>query len=257
MFGFFRNKNVPEQGAIQEFDPNGAIPQHIAIIMDGNGRWATKRHLPRIAGHKEGMNTVKKIAIAADELGVKALTLYAFSTENWKRPVEEVSFLMNLPESFFDVFMPEIHERHMRIELLGNIAGLPEATRKIVLKAKEDTKDYEGMVLTFALNYGSRAEIIEATKEIAKQVKDGELTIDQIDEATIDSALQTSFLKEIADPDLLIRTSGELRISNFLCWQIAYSEFFFTTKNWPDFTGELLKEAIAGYQKRHRRFGGL
>ena len=170
------------------------IPKHIAVIMDGNGRWAKKRNLPRIAGHKEGMSTVKRIAIAADELGVKAMTLYAFSTENWKRPTEEVSFLMKLPGDFFGTFMPELQERNMKIQLIGFIDELPEATKSIVLKAVEDTKNNTGMVLTFALNYGSRAEIIEATKAISTLVKQGELEIENIDEAIFESHLQTQFL---------------------------------------------------------------
>ncbi|MGY3724403.1 Undecaprenyl pyrophosphate synthetase [Granulicatella balaenopterae] len=246
-----------ETNQISIFDKNGAIPNHIAIIMDGNGRWAKKRLMPRIAGHKEGMNTVKKIAIAADEMGVKAVTMYAFSTENWKRPTEEVNFLMKLPADFFNVFMPEIHERNMKIELIGFIDELPESTKRVVLKAVEDTKDHTGMVLTFALNYGSRAEILAATKKIAQQVADGELEIDDINETVMNQSLQTGFLGEMSDPDLLIRTSGEVRLSNFLCWQLAYSEFYFTDIYWPDFSAEELQKAVAGYQKRHRRFGGL
>lgn len=233
------------------------IPKHIAIIMDGNGRWAKKRNLPRIAGHKEGMSTVKRIAIAADELGVKAMTLYAFSTENWKRPTDEVSFLMKLPGDFFGTFMPELQERNMKIELIGFIDQLPEATKKVVLKAVEDTKNNTGMVLTFALNYGSRAEILEATKAIAKSVKDGDLSIEEIDDTQFESRLQTNFLKELQDPDLMIRTSGEVRLSNFLLWQLAYTEYYFTDIFWPDFSEEDLHKAILTYQGRHRRYGGL
>lgn len=233
------------------------IPKHIAIIMDGNGRWAKKRNLPRIAGHKEGMSTVKRIAIAADELGVKAMTLYAFSTENWKRPTDEVSFLMKLPGDFFGTFMPELQERNMKIELIGFIDQLPEATKKVVVKAVEDTKNNTGMVLTFALNYGSRAEILEATKSIAKSVKDGDLSIEEIDDTQFESRLQTNFLKELQDPDLMIRTSGEVRLSNFLLWQLAYTEYYFTDIFWPDFSEEDLHKAILTYQGRHRRYGGL
>lgn len=239
------------------FDAKGKIPAHIAVIMDGNGRWAKKRMLPRIAGHKEGMSTVRRIAIAADDLGVKAMTMYAFSTENWKRPTEEVNFLMKLPEDFFATFMPEIHERNMKIELIGFVDELPESTKRVVLKAVEDTKDHTGMVLTFALNYGSRAEIIAATKQIAQKVAAGELEVDAIDESVMEEQLQTNFLKELAAPDLMIRTSGEVRLSNFLCWQLAYSEFYFTDIFWPDFSAEDLKQAIATYQNRHRRYGGL
>ena len=233
------------------------IPKHIAVIMDGNGRWAKKRNLPRIAGHKEGMSTVKRIAIAADELGVKAMTLYAFSTENWKRPTEEVSFLMKLPGDFFGTFMPELQERNMKIQLIGFIDELPDATKNIVLKAVEDTKNNTGMVLTFALNYGSRAEIIEATKAISTLVKQGELEIENIDEAIFESHLQTQFLGELQNPDLMIRTSGEVRLSNFLLWQLAYSEYYFTDIFWPDFSEDDLHKAIQTYQNRHRRYGGL
>ena len=180
---FWKKQSKKEDATeIISLDSNN-IPKHIAVIMDGNGRWAKKRNLPRIAGHKEGMSTVKRIAIAADELGVKAMTLYAFSTENWKRPTEEVSFLMKLPGDFFGTFMPELQERNMKIQLIGFIDELPEATKNIVLKAVEDTKNNTGMVLTFALNYGSRAEIIEATKAISRLVKQGELEIEKIDDA--------------------------------------------------------------------------
>ena len=233
------------------------IPKHIAVIMDGNGRWAKKRNLPRIAGHKEGMSTVKRIAIAADDLGVKAMTLYAFSTENWKRPTEEVSFLMKLPGDFFGTFMPELQERNMKIQLIGFIDELPETTKNIVLKAVEDTKNNTGMVLTFALNYGSRAEIIEATKAISMLVKQGELEIENIDDTVFESHLQTHFLGELQNPDLMIRTSGEVRLSNFLLWQLAYSEYYFTDIFWPDFSEKDLHKAIQTYQNRHRRYGGL
>ncbi|MCQ9209840.1 isoprenyl transferase [Granulicatella sp. s8] len=239
------------------FDQEGKIPQHIAVIMDGNGRWAQKRMLPRIAGHKEGMETVRRIAIAADDLGVKAMTLYAFSTENWKRPTEEVSFLMKLPGDFFQLFMPEIQERNMQIKLIGFIDQLPDSTRRVVQNAVDATVNNTGMVLTFALNYGSRAEILEATKSIAQQVKDGQITVEELSEDSINQELQTAFLGQLQDPDLMIRTSGEVRLSNFLCWQLAYSEFYFTDILWPDFSKEDLQEAIGVYQNRHRRYGGL
>ena len=250
---FWKKQSKKEEATeIISLDSNN-IPKHIAVIMDGNGRWAKKRNLPRIAGHKEGMSTVKRIAIAADELGVKAMTLYAFSTENWKRPTEEVSFLMKLPGDFFGTFMPELQERNMKIQLIGFIDELPEATKSIVLKAVEDTKNNTGMVLTFALNYGSRAEIIEATKAISTLVKQGELEIENIDEAIFESHLQTQFLGELQNPDLMIRTSGEVRLSNFLLWQLAYSEYYFTDIFWPDFSEDDLHKAIQTYQSRHRR----
>ena len=254
---FWKKQSMKEEAAeIISLDSNN-IPKHIAVIMDGNGRWAKKRNLPRIAGHKEGMSTVKRIAIAADDLGVKAMTLYAFSTENWKRPTEEVSFLMKLPGDFFGTFMPELQERNMKIQLIGFIDELPDATKSIVLKAVEDTKNNTGMVLTFALNYGSRAEIIEATKAISTLVKQGELEIENIDDAVFESHLQTHFLGDLQNPDLMIRTSGEVRLSNFLLWQLAYSEYYFTDIFWPDFSEKDLHKAIQTYQSRHRRYGGL
>ena len=254
---FWKKQSKKEEATeIISLDSNN-IPKHIAVIMDGNGRWAKKRNLPRIAGHKEGMSTVKRIAIAADELGVKAMTLYAFSTENWKRPTEEVSFLMKLPGDFFGTFMPELQERNMKIQLIGFIDELTDATKNIVLKAVEDTKNNTGMVLTFALNYGSRAEIIEATKAISTLVKQGELEIENIDDAVFESHLQTHFLGDLQNPDLMIRTSGEVRLSNFLLWQLAYSEYYFTDIFWPDFSEKDLHKAIQTYQNRHRRYGGL
>lgn len=253
---FWKNKKEVVTQEQPELDLQN-IPQHIAVIMDGNGRWAKKRNLPRIAGHKEGMSTVKRIAIAADELGVKAMTLYAFSTENWKRPTEEVSFLMKLPGDFFSSFMPELQERNMRIRLIGFTDQLPEATRKVVDKAVEDTKHNTGMILTFALNYGSRAEIVQSVKTIATEVESGQLAVEDIDEAVVQSHLQTAFLGELADPDLMIRTSGEERLSNFLLWQLAYSEYYFTDILWPDFSADDLHQAILTYQRRTRRYGGL
>lgn len=253
---FWKNKKKIAPNEQPELDLDN-IPQHIAVIMDGNGRWAKKRNLPRIAGHKEGMSTVKKIAIAADELGVKAMTLYAFSTENWKRPTEEVSFLMKLPGDFFSSFMPELQERNMRIRLIGFIDQLPEATRKVVEKAVDDTKENTGMILTFALNYGSRAEIVSSVQRIAAEVASGQYLATDIDETLVQSHLQTAFLGDLADPDLMIRTSGEERLSNFLLWQLAYSEYYFTDILWPDFSEVDLHQAILTYQRRTRRYGGL
>lgn len=259
MFRFFpqKDKYIQEEHEYT-FDKEGKIPKHIAIIMDGNGRWAQNRRLPRIAGHKEGMNTVKKITKHASHLGVKVLTLYAFSTENWKRPSEEVNFLMQLPVDFFDTFVPELIKENVRVEVMGYKEFLPAHTQDAVARAIEQTKDNTGMVLNFALNYGSRAEIVTAIQQIAKEVEDGNLEPQAIDETTVSNHLMTAFLKEdLRDPELMIRTSGEERISNFLLWQIAYSEFFFTDALWPDFDGALLEAAIASFQNRNRRFGGL
>jgi len=233
------------------------IPAHVAIIMDGNGRWAKKRLLPRIAGHKQGMENVKVITKAASRMGVKALTLYAFSTENWKRPNDEVGYLMRLPVDFFDAFMPELIEENVRVHVMGYLDDLPEATKKAALKAMADTAQNTGMILNFALNYGSRSEILDAARQLAQDVQAGTMTTDQIDEAHFDAALMTAPLGELADPDLVIRTSGEERISNFLLWQMAYSELVFTDALWPDFTPEQLDQAVLEYQARDRRFGGL
>nr|WP_236698973.1 isoprenyl transferase [Pediococcus ethanolidurans] len=236
---------------------NDNIPKHVAIIMDGNGRWAQKRHLPRIAGHREGMNTVKKITISASNLGVKVLTLYAFSTENWKRPSGEVSFLMHLPGDFFDTFVPDLIKANVKVKVMGYIDQLPDFTQKAVKKAIADTAKCTGMILNFALNYGGRAEIVTAVQKIAEKVSQNDLKPDEISEETINSSLMTADLKPFSDPDLLIRTSGEERISNFLLWQIAYSELVFSDQLWPDFSDTTLKDCIYQYQQRNRRFGGL
>lgn len=233
------------------------IPQHIAIIMDGNGRWAQKRHLPRVAGHKQGMQTVKTVTIAASRLGVKVLTLYAFSTENWKRPSSEVNYLMQLPIRFFSTFVPDLVKNNVRVMVMGDISRLPEKTQTAVNDAIADTANCDGMVLNFALNYGGRDEITRAVKSIASAVQDGKLTADQVTDQVISDHLMTAPLGKLADPDLLIRTSGEERISNFLLWQLAYSELEFVPEHWPDFDEESLKRAIIEFQGRHRRFGGL
>lgn len=236
------------------FDEKGLIPHHVAVIMDGNGRWAKKRMLPRIAGHKEGMEVVKKITKSASMLGVKVLTLYAFSTENWKRPDDEVNFLMKLPVDFFDKFVPELIEENVKVNVMGYINQLPEHTRDAVNRAIEATKDNTGMILNFALNYGSRTEI---TSAVAAIVQSG-ISADEVSEEVISEHLMTNGLpKEYRDPELVIRTSGEERISNFLLWQIAYSEFYFTEELWPDFNEESFKLALGNFQKRNRRFGGV
>ena len=259
MFRFFPQKDKYIQETSEFiFDKNKKIPKHIAIIMDGNGRWAQNRRLPRIAGHKEGMETVKKITKHASSLGVEVLTLYAFSTENWKRPTTEVDFLMQLPVDFFDTFVPELIKENVRVHVMGYQELLPAHTQEAVKKAMDQTKDNTGMVLNFALNYGSRAEIISAVKKVYEEVSAQSGTVEDIDDALFEKHLMTGFLPEgLRDPELLIRTSGEERISNFLLWQVAYSEFFFTDALWPDFNEALLEASIADYQNRNRRFGGL
>jgi len=229
------------------------VPQHIAIIMDGNGRWAKKRALPRIAGHHEGMKTVRKVTKLANQLGVKTLSVYAFSTENWKRPKSEVDFLMKLPQEFLGTFLPELISENVRVEMIGDKHSLPGHTIHAVEKAMEATKDNTGMVLNFALNYGSRAEILAAVNQVALDVQSGELD-SEITEEVFNRYLMTH---KLSDPDLLIRTSGEIRLSNFMLWQLAYSELWFTDVLWPDFKDEHLVEAIEVYQKRSRRFGGV
>lgn len=251
---FLFRKKRQDNTKQNRFDCSGKIPQHVAIIMDGNGRWAQEKHLPRVAGHKEGMQTVKTIALHAKKLGVKVLSLYAFSTENWKRPNDEVSFLMKLPIDFFGTFIPQLQENNIRVVTTGFIDALPDNTREAVLNAVEQTKHNDGMLLNFALNYGSRAEMLEAIKVVAKDYAE---RIDDISEKTIDQYLWSAQLGDYADPDLLIRTSGEQRISNFMLWQIAYSELYFTSVYWPDFNTSELEHALFSYQKRQRRYGGL
>ena len=229
-------------------------PEHIAIIMDGNGRWAKNKGLPRIAGHKEGMTVVRNIVRAAVKYNVKTLTLYAFSTENWKRPKPEVDFIMRLPKEFSHIYLPEMIENNVKIDTIGDFDSLPTHTKKAINHAKEETKNNDGLLLNIALNYGGRYDIIQGTQAIAKRVKQGELSIDDIDENIIADNL---FTAGINDPDLLIRTSGEVRLSNFLLWQSAYSELYFTDVLWPDFNEKLLKEAILNYEQRKRRFGGV
>lgn len=230
------------------------LPGHIAIIMDGNGRWAKKRTLPRIAGHHEGMKTVKKITRFASDLGIKVLTLYAFSTENWKRPKVEVEFLMRLPEEFLDTYLPELIEQNVKVLMMGNINLLPEHTKKAINKAMEKTANNDGLILNFALNYGSRDEIVQAVQQIVQEVQNGKVTTDEISEELVSEHLMT---KALSDPDLLIRTSGEVRLSNFMLWQLAYTEFWFTETLWPDFDELCLMDAVENYQKRNRRYGGL
>ena len=228
---------------------------HLAIIIDGNGRWAKKRHLPRFIGHKHGMETIRTVALAANDLGIKVLTLYAFSTENWGRPVDEVKYLMRLPIDFFDKFMPELIENNVKVNIMGFRDEIPNKTYEIMEKAMAETKDNTGMILNFAFNYGSRKEIVTASQKLAQKVKDGKLKPEEITEEKFSQELLTADLAPYDNPDLLIRTSGEERLSNFLLWQLAYSEFEFTPKLWPDFNAEDLKELVEDFNKRDRRFG--
>lgn len=243
-----------KQSEPAELDRSGKIPEHVAIIMDGNGRWANKCSLPRVAGHRAGMKAVKEVVKAADEIGVRYMTMYAFSTENWKRPRDEVDFLMKLPQEFLSTELDELIERGVRIRMLGSKNELPSHTLKALLEAEERTKDNSGLQLNFALNYGGRDELAKAFSVMAAQVKAGELQPEQLTEELISSYLYTS---EIPDPDLLIRTSGEIRLSNFMLWQLAYTELWFTDVLWPDFTREHFYQAIVEYQGRARRYGAV
>lgn len=228
---------------------------HLAIIMDGNGRWAKKRHKPRVFGHREGMDNVERITLAADKLGIKILTLYAFSTENWARPQKEVAYLMNLPVHFFDKYMPTLMAHHVRVNVMGFLDELPRATYEVVQRAMRETAGNQGLILNFAFNYGARREITQAVQEIGRLIEAGRLRSQDISAATIADHLMTAAFGRYRDPDLLIRTSGEQRLSNFLLWQIAYSELAFSPKAWPDFNANDLRKIVADYQHRHRRFG--
>lgn len=228
------------------------LPKHIAIIMDGNRRWAREKGMDPKLGHKEGVKALENIALSANEIGLKYLTVYAFSTENWKRTEEEVGALMLLLQNYLDKFSKKADEENIKIVVLGDIERLNEGLKKQIKEAIKKTENNKGLVLNIAFNYGGRAEIVKAMKEIAEQVKNGKLNIEDIDEEKIGKALYTA---EQPDPDLLIRTGGELRTSNFLPWQIVYSEFYFTDKYWPDFNKDDLLEAIYEFQKRNRRFG--
>lgn len=235
----------------------GPIPNHVAVIMDGNGRWAQEQGLDRSEGHAEGVEAIRRVTRSANSVGVKVLTLYAFSTENWKRPIKEVQYLMGLPSKFFDRFIPELMDENVKVVVTGFEQKVPDFTKRAIFKAVEKTKFNTGMILNFAFNYGGRAEIVEATKQIAQKVLNGQIEVSQINEDLISAYLLTAQLNEYQDVDFLIRSSGEERISNFLLWQNAYSEFYFTDVLWPDFNEEIFKKAIAEYQARNRRYGGV
>lgn len=230
------------------------LPQHLAIIMDGNGRWAKKKGYLRAIGHENGVDALRNIATASAQLGIRYLTVYAFSSENWNRPKKEVNALMTLLVSSLRSELKTLQKNSIRLEAIGNLSALPNKCQQELEEVKELTKDNDRMVLTLALSYGSREEICMATRALAKQVKDGELEIEEITEERLAKALYTGALP---DPDLLIRTSNEFRISNYLLWQIAYSELYFTPKLWPEFSEDDLYQAILNYQNRERRFGKI
>ncbi|MGT2895989.1 isoprenyl transferase [Streptococcus entericus] len=234
------------------------VPHHIGVIMDGNGRWAKKRLQPRVMGHKAGMDALQAVTIAASKLGVNVLTVYAFSTENWSRPEDEVRFIMKLPVEFFDKYVPELNRNNVRVQIMGETNRLPKDTLEAMERAIAQTSENTGLILNFALNYGGRAELTLAMQAIAEQVKTGQLEPRDITETIISQHLMTASLPtDYRDPDLIIRTSGEERLSNFLPWQAAYSEFYFTEVLWPDFKEAELEQAIRDYSSRHRRFGGI
>lgn len=232
----------------------GKVPRHVAIIMDGNGRWAQQHKLPRLSGHEAGRKSVKKVVQAAISHGVRYLTLYAFSVENWQRPRDEVQGLMGLLRLVLREELAEMGKEGVRLRAMGRLQDLPEAVREELESAIENTKANTKLDLILALSYGSRVEITEAAQAIAREVKSGQLEADQITEATISQHLYT---RDLPDPDLLIRTSGEMRISNFMLWQISYAEIHVTPVLWPDFGKEEFTAALADYARRERRFGGI
>ncbi|MDP3790643.1 MAG: isoprenyl transferase [Candidatus Omnitrophota bacterium] len=228
-------------------------PEHVAIIMDGNGRWARKRGLPKIAGHRAGAKSVREVIKAAKESGVKILTLYTFSTENWKRPKHEVAALFKLLEDYLCKEIESFHKNDIKLSVIGRMEELPENTQRKLADVINKTKDNKSLILNLALNYGSRTEILDAVRKIADDCVLGRLKADQVDEKTFSRYLYT---KDLPDPDLLIRTSGEMRVSNFLLWQISYAELYVTSKLWPDFRSSDFKKAVKEYQDRERRYGG-
>ena len=232
----------------------GSLPRHIAIIMDGNGRWAKKRHLPRIAGHRQGVEAVRRVSRAARAMGIEALTLYAFSSENWRRPEDEVSDLMGLLRLFIRTDLDEMARENVRLRVIGDYRRFSADTVKLVEDAIARTSTNTGPLLVIALNYGAQAEIAAAARRLAEQVRDGTLDPSAIDESAIEGQLDTSDLPPL---DLLIRTSGEIRLSNFLLWQAAYAELLFVDTLWPDFDAATLADAVAAFGNRQRRFGGL
>lgn len=240
--------------SLQPVEGSGPIPEHVAIIMDGNGRWARARGLPRTAGHKRGADAVKRTIRAAGDLGIRYLTLFGFSSENWQRPEAEVRDLMALLRFYLINDIKELADEGVRLKVIGERNRLPEDTVKMIENAEQLTASNEKLILTIALSYGSRQELVLAAQRLAEQVRDGSLNPADIDESSFAAQLHT---KDIPDPDLLIRTSGEQRISNFLLWQLAYTELVFTETRWPDFGAAELDDAIAEFRRRERRYGAV
>lgn len=230
------------------------LPQHVAVIMDGNGRWAKQRGFPRAIGHKRGADALRDLLRCCKDWGISALTVYAFSTENWGRSIDEVDFLMTLFEGLFQAELAEMVEENIRLEVVGNLGDLTSPLYNAIDRARTATKNNQGVQFTVAINYGGRQEIVRACQTIATQVQQGSIAVADIDENTLSQHLYTA---DLPDPDLLIRTSGEMRISNFLLWQLAYAELYVTDTLWPDFDRRAFHKALLNYQQRHRRFGKI
>ena len=244
-------KGAPQNASLLE---GIVLPKHVGIIMDGNGRWAKQRGLPRKAGHREGAQTFRTITRYCSEIGIEYLTVYAFSTENWKRPQREVNLLMHLFATTLMKEMPLFHQENVRLRFLGDLDALPKETREVFFRGLDETSDHTGMTFALAVNYGSRSEIVRAARNLAANAAMGNLSPDEIDEELFSANLYTA---GIPDPDLLIRTSGEMRLSNYLLWQLAYTEFYVTDLYWPDFSRWEFLRAVRSYQSRDRRFGGV
>ncbi|BAY07528.1 isoprenyl transferase [Calothrix sp. NIES-2098] len=246
-----------QQTQLQELPPGlkrELLPKHVAVIMDGNGRWAKRQGLPRIMGHKRGVDALKDLLRCCKDWGIQALTAYAFSTENWKRPQEEVDFLMTLFQRVLRQELREMVEENVQIQFVGNLNALPRSLQAEISRSMAETQDNRSIRFTVATNYGGRQEILQACRAIAQKVQQGLLQPDEIDEAVFERHLYTA---GISDPDLLIRTSGEMRLSNFLLWQMAYGEIYITETLWPDFDREEFHRALSAYQQRERRFGSV
>lgn len=230
------------------------IPLHIAFIMDGNGRWAKERKQPRTFGHKQGVKNIRDLAIECNNLGVKAMTVYAFSTENWSRPSSEVQYIFKLPKVFFSLYMKELVDNNIQIRMIGHMHALPKATQRVILDAIEETKYNTGLILCFAVNYGGQDEIVTATKSIVQDVLAGKCSVDDINQQLFQHHLMTASMPPL---EFVIRTSGEVRLSNFLLWQSAYAELYFTDVKWPDFNVVALHNALDVFNTRQRRHGGI
>lgn len=248
-----KKRNASDTVSAAMLDPNN-IPHHVAIIMDGNGRWAKRRNMPRSYGHRAGADTLKRIVVAASDLGIKVLTVYAFSTENWKRPDTEVSYIMKLMNDYLRKNLLELNEHNVKLHFIGDMSRLNPALQEAFQQAEADMQHNTGLVLNVAVNYGGRLELTQAMQQIAKDVQNGQLQPADITEQTISKYLYTAPENDI---DLMIRPGADKRVSNFLLWQMAYAEFWYTELCWPDFTKETLIEAILAFQGRERRFGGL